>query len=61
MKKYQVTIEETLTYVVEVEAANESQAEEAAFNSEEFTSNLFKDNDARVKNVEILAEAVEEN
>lgn len=54
-KKYIVTITETLTYAVEVEANSLSEAEDLAFESDKFTQNLCDDNDAEVTNiVEVL-------
>lgn len=48
MKKYAVSIVETHSYTIEVEAENEEQAEEKAWESNKFNDSLFDENDSYV-------------
>lgn len=59
-QKYEVVIEETRTYRIEVLAESEEQAEELAFQSHDFASDNFKDTDSQVIEIGNLGEVEEE-
>ena len=52
MKKYEVELTETLVYKITVEANTPEEAEEKALASDEFSQNLFKENDCVVTGLE---------
>lgn len=51
MKKYEVTLVEKLTYIIEVEAESDIEAEEKALQSDKFTQNIIDDNDTVTENI----------
>ena len=56
MKTYQVTIREVLEYEILVDAHDEEEAKEMAFESPLFCNNISTRNDAEVTDVEVYDE-----
>ena len=54
MPKYEVTLEERLTYRIQIEAESEEQAETLAYSSDAFTQNLIDDNDTVTQAIKIV-------
>lgn len=51
MPKYEVVIEETLTYRIEVEAETEEEAEALAFQHDDYTQSNNSETDATVTEI----------
>ena len=60
MAKWFVTIEETFTYNLEIEADTKQQAEDLAFNNAKFTMDEWDDNDAHITQIDRAWEAIGE-
>lgn len=54
MAFYEVTIKEERTYVIEVEADNEQDAENKAFNDYKFVQDLCDETDAHVERIGLI-------